>query len=85
MTPRGPALGRGPTPRRGAPRRRGAGHPVARPLRSVTDCIAEGVSPEITIDALREALARSLFSRAEYLAALRAEGIDRRTLPRELQ
>lgn len=61
------------------------GVPVTRPLRSVIDCIDNETSPEITADALREALGRGLFSRAEYLAALRAAGIDRLTLPWELQ
>jgi predicted transcriptional regulator of viral defense system len=61
------------------------GVPVTRPLRTVVDCIEHGVSLEITADALRDALDRGLFSRPEYLAELRAAGIDRRQLPKELR
>lgn len=61
------------------------GVPVTRPLRTVVDCIAHGESLEITADALRDALERDLFSRPEYLAALRVAGIDRKQLPQELR
>jgi predicted transcriptional regulator of viral defense system len=61
------------------------GVPVTRPLRSVIDCISNGMSPEITADALHQAVTRRLFSRKEYLAALRTAGIDRLTLSWELQ
>jgi predicted transcriptional regulator of viral defense system len=61
------------------------GVPVTRPLRTVVDCIVDEVSLEFTADALRDALVRDLFSRQEYLAALRAAGIDRKQLPQKLR
>ena len=39
----------------------------------------------VTADAVRDALVRDLFSRQEYLAALRAAGIDRKQLPQKLR
>lgn len=53
--------------------------PVTTPLRTVIDCWRVGVSPELVNAAVREAIARGLFSRARYTRALGREHPHRGT------